>query len=202
MERVAVYIDGYNLYYGLREQYGRRYLWLDVEALSQELLRPFQRLVAVSYFTARVRHPSPSQQRQRLYLDALSTVAKVQIVEGYLQRNEVRCGTCRRTFSKFEEKKTDVNIACHMLDDAFNHRFDMALLISGDSDLSLPVSLIADRPNRRVVVAFPPRRTSEELRRVAYGATIRISEAMLRRSQLPSSIRIGSQTIIRPSRWS
>jgi hypothetical protein len=57
-ERVAAYIDGFNLYFGIREE-GRRYLWLDLECLVQSLLKPHQQLVAVRYFTARVRNDPP-----------------------------------------------------------------------------------------------------------------------------------------------
>jgi len=40
--RVTVYIDGFNLYFGLRDQYGRKYLWLDLQALAESLLRAGQ----------------------------------------------------------------------------------------------------------------------------------------------------------------
>ena len=30
MPRVAAYIDGFNLYYGMKSRFGRRYMWLDV----------------------------------------------------------------------------------------------------------------------------------------------------------------------------
>jgi hypothetical protein len=67
-ERVAAYIDGFNLYFGIRE-HGRRYLWLDLEGLLQSLLKPHQQLVAVRYFTARVRNDAPAEQRQQVYLN-------------------------------------------------------------------------------------------------------------------------------------
>ena len=41
--RVAVYVDGFNLYYGLRSKGWRRYYWLDLRSLSEQLLRPGQR---------------------------------------------------------------------------------------------------------------------------------------------------------------
>jgi hypothetical protein len=44
-ERVAAYIDGFNLYFGIREK-GRRHLWLDLERLVHSLLKPHQQLVA------------------------------------------------------------------------------------------------------------------------------------------------------------
>ena len=51
--RVAVYIDGFNLFYGLRSKGWRRYYWLDIYRLAQNLLLPGQSLAAVKYFTAR-----------------------------------------------------------------------------------------------------------------------------------------------------
>lgn len=49
MVRVAVYVDGFNLYFGLRERYGRKYLWLDLQVLAASLLRPGQSLERVRY---------------------------------------------------------------------------------------------------------------------------------------------------------
>lgn len=46
-------MDGFNLYHGLKQKHGRRYLWLDLEALAGRLLKPAQHLVGVDYFTAR-----------------------------------------------------------------------------------------------------------------------------------------------------
>lgn len=188
VDRVGVYIDGYNLYYGIRAATGRRHLWLNVEALARELLRSGQHLAHVAYFTSRVRTPADSQQRQTTYLDALSAHTNVEVVEGFLQQNTATCRACGTVSVRMEEKKTDVHIACRMLDDAHRDRIDVALLISGDSDLSPAVALVAAIPGRRVVVAFPPRRQSAELRRVVNGAVLRVSEAMLRRSQLPDPV--------------
>ena len=42
MVRVAAYVDGFNLYFGLKDRYARRYLWLDLQALSESLLRKGQ----------------------------------------------------------------------------------------------------------------------------------------------------------------
>ncbi|MEV5889425.1 hypothetical protein [Nonomuraea fuscirosea] len=38
-DRVGVYVDGFNLYYGLKHPSGRRDLWLDLAGLARELLR-------------------------------------------------------------------------------------------------------------------------------------------------------------------
>ena len=53
MRRVTAYIDGLNLYYGLRDKGWRRYYWLDVRRLIENLLKPGQALGEVHYFTTR-----------------------------------------------------------------------------------------------------------------------------------------------------
>ena len=72
-QRVAVYVDGLNLYQGLRHQGWRRYYWLDLHRLSRKLLRSDQRLVTIRYFTAVVfpenRDPD-KPRRQNTYLEA------------------------------------------------------------------------------------------------------------------------------------
>jgi hypothetical protein len=55
MNRVVAYVDGFNLYFGLKEAHGRRFLWLDLQRLVVDLLQPDQHLHAVQYFTARIR---------------------------------------------------------------------------------------------------------------------------------------------------
>ena len=54
MTRVITYVDGQNLYYGLRAKDGRRYHWLDLVALATSLLPQGHQLVELQYFTARV----------------------------------------------------------------------------------------------------------------------------------------------------
>ena len=75
--RVAVYVDGFNLYYGLRSKGWRRYYWLDLRRLSEQFLRAGQRLVLVRYFTAGVfaePHDPDKPVRQNTYLEALETL--------------------------------------------------------------------------------------------------------------------------------
>ncbi len=57
MERVISYIDGFNLYFGLKSARLNRYLWLDLHNLSINLLKKPQQLVKVKYFTARITGP-------------------------------------------------------------------------------------------------------------------------------------------------
>ena len=74
MQRVTVYMDGFNLYYGLKSKGWRRYYWLDLRRLAMKLLGRNQRLVAVRYFTTRLSSRVSGQakwRRQNTYLDLL-----------------------------------------------------------------------------------------------------------------------------------
>ena len=63
---------------------------------------------------------------------------------------------------------TDVNIATQMLIGAYQDQYDTAMLISGDSDLVPPIREIHTLfPNKRVFVAFPPKRRSKSMAIVA-----------------------------------
>ena len=53
-KRVIAYIDGFNLYFGLKDKGWQRYYWLDVTRLAENILEPNSVLMGVKYFTARV----------------------------------------------------------------------------------------------------------------------------------------------------
>jgi len=203
LNRVSVYVDGFNLYYGLKDRHGRRYLWLDLQALATSLLRPGQVLQSVTYFTARVRDDPDALRRQSDYLDALSTHSPlVRIVNGRFQEKDRSCRHCGHRWTVFEEKETDVNIAISLVEDAVGDRYDTAILVSGDSDL-IPAIKAMKRlaAPKRIIVAFPPNRHSNELKRVADGFLyVRIDK--VRNAQLPEQVvnRTGL-TLSRPKHW-
>ena len=161
-QRVAVYIDGFNLFYGLRDKGWRRYYWLDARKLAENLLRPGQTLTAVRYFTARV-YPDAEDPgkvaRQNTYLEALGTISGLSTHYGHFLPRTRRCPNCGQLSQTYEEKMTDVNIAVEMVRDAQEDLFDAAIVVSADSDLSRPITAIRERfPDKRTIVAFPPNR--------------------------------------------
>ncbi len=193
--RVAVYVDGFNLFYGLRAKGWKRYYWLDLRLLAERLLRPGQRLVAVRYFTARVMaaYDDPGKgERQGAYLEALGTLPDLSIHYGYF---------APRKRGGYEEKMTDVNIAVELLCDAHAHLFDTAILLTGDSDLTSAVQAVQERLGKRVVVAFPPGRRSTVLGRAAQ-ATITVDRGAVRDSQFPTRLSTAAGALLaRPAEW-
>lgn len=203
--RTIVYIDGFNLYYGIRERNWRRFLWLDLNKMCRSLLKPDQELTEVKYFTARVASTSwdrNKSKRQGSFLEALRTLPNLSIFYGHYLSKEMTCKKCGNKWVTHEEKMTDVNIATELLRDAFEDKFDVALLVSGDSDLSRPVQTITTLyAGKRVVVAFPPARDSAELRRVA-PAHFRIGRKKLADSQFPNEVpKPDGYVLRRPQEW-
>ena len=203
--RVAVYIDGLNLYYGLREAGLHRHCWLDLWRLSENLLRDGQRLVAVRCFTARFLpgvDDGGKYESQDAYLQALETLP-VQIQYGYHQPKCLTCPRCGAVRETFEEKMTDVNIAAALLGDAYGNAYDRAILVSGDNDLAGPVSIIRQQFARKeVIAAFPPCRRSSRLIAAASGY-FSIGRSKVRDSQLPAQVvKSDGHTIARPPQWS
>jgi uncharacterized LabA/DUF88 family protein len=205
MKRVMVYIDGFNLYFGLRSKAWHRYYWLDLVRLAQTLLKPDQALHHVHYFTARLRanaRNATDTQRQNIYLEALATLPGLQTHFGHYLEKPRSCKNCGAQWTDYEEKMTDVNIAVQMMSDAFANRFDTALLISADSDLTPPIRQLRSLfPDKRVIVVFPPNRRSFELGLAANG-TFALGEAKLRQAQLPDEVsRMDGFKLRRPASW-
>ncbi len=203
-QRAIVYIDGYNLYYGMRAAFGNRYMWLDLQAFSESLLQPQTELVAVKYFTAITKAAADSQQRQDVYLNALQAHCdKLEIFYGLFLSKSRRCSSCQKEHKSFEEKKTDVNIACEIINDAYLDRYDLCYLVSGDSDLVPPLDIIKQpHLSKRSIVAHPPRRKSYELCSIANG-WFAIGRTKFARNQLPETIyRAQKSELTRPTKWS
>jgi uncharacterized LabA/DUF88 family protein len=207
-KRVIAYIDGYNLYHGIKSTHGRKWLWLDVEKMCESFLLPDQRLKEVKYFSASVRDDPAAGARQQAYWAALRAQTKrTDMTLGRHQEKTMKCFGCGNKWRTYEEKESDVRLALALAEDAAKNRFDTAILISGDSDL-VPAVQAAMRLHpgpAKIIAAFPPNRVSVDLRN-ACTADFVIGPAKLRAAQLPNQITTrenGKRRIIqRPPKWS
>ncbi len=200
MQRVAVFIDGFNLYFGMKDNCPQC-KWLDVVALAHSLLKPGQTLMGVQYFTSRVRNNPDKEKRQSAYLDALRHVG-AQITYGHYQNGTTGCSRCGHSWAISNEKMTDVNIAVAMLMGAVKDEYDVAILISGDSDLVPPINAVRQHfPGKQVVVAFPPGRHNLNVKNAASGSFI-LGRAKLLANQLPLTLtKPNGHVLTKPSAW-
>jgi len=202
IERVIAYVDGFNLYFGLKEAGWKRYYWVDVKKLVTRLLKENQQLIVTKYFTARISGPPDKQKRQSIFLEALSTLTDFNIYYGHYLSSTITCNRCGRNWHDFEEKMTDVNIATEMLTDSFEDKFDTAILISADSDLVPPIRTIKRiYPQKKIVVFFPPKRFSTHIKNFA-DIQLSIGRGSLVKSQFPDRIRKSDGMILeKPLEW-
>ncbi|MCK4920594.1 MAG: NYN domain-containing protein [Bacteroidales bacterium] len=200
-ERVIVYVDGFNLYFGMMEAGYTNLKWLNLNLLIKNLLLTKQDIKEIKYFTSRVSNNPDKQKRQTLYIEALESVG-IKIFYGHYQRDRFECNRCGNIWPTFNEKMTDVNIATQMLIDAYQDKYDMAMLISGDSDLVPPIKAIHENfSNKRVFVAFPPKRHNNSVSLVAKGS-MTIGRKKLMDSQFENDVsKYDGYVIKKPKEW-
>ena len=127
-------------------------------------------------------------RRQSVHLDALATLDDLEIIEGKFQAKAEKCRRCGHEWQSYEEKMTDVNIAIGLIADAEDDLYDVAIVVSGDGDLTGPIETVRSRyPGKFVLVALPPNRRSASLMRAA-SAHIDIGQSRIRNCQLPDQL--------------
>lgn len=204
MRNVIAYIDGFNLYNGIREKYGKKFLWLDLQSLCRKYLKNDQSLFRVKYFTARLTGCSQSKvKRQSKYIDAVNNCEILSVIEGVFYSKMEKCYECGYQWIGHDEKGTDVNIAVNLIEDAYHDRFQTAFLISGDSDLASAVDFVKRRyaDTKNVVCIFPPNRTSKHLQQIT-NSNFKIHKRTLERSLQPDPVRLSNGIeLTKPSQW-
>ena len=146
--------------------------------------------------------------RQETYMRALQKyIPEVSIYYGHFLSHKIQAPnaplTDPPTFSKIiktEEKGSDVNLAVHLLNDAWLDKYDCAVVISNDSDLAEPIRLIREQHKKMIGLISPLLKghPSHELQKHAHFVK-RIRKGVLRISQLPT--RIPGTKIHKPSKW-
>jgi hypothetical protein len=216
--RTIVYVDGFNLYYRLlRENPSLK--WLNLKTLSTELLQQQNQILKVLYYTARIsgRVDPSAPSRQQIYLDALQTVPEITIHlgsflvskhwAGLVHPPQMRGGVVPQFSPPFpavakvwktEEKGSDVNLGSHLVRDACQRDFDVAAVLSNDTDLVEPIRIVTEELGLPVGLLCPVPKPAGGLEKVAsFLRHIRVRH--LQASQFPDTI--PGTAIVRPATW-
>ena len=98
-----------------------------------------------------------------------------------------------------EEKGSDVNLAAHLLNDAWKGLFDVAAVISNDTDLEMPIRMVTVERKKPVYVICPGRwHIAPELKHVASHVR-HIHRSHLKAAQFPNPI--PNSKISKPAEW-
>ena len=153
--RVAVFIDGSNLYHSLDENC-KRYD-VDFAAFAAKLCSGRQMYRTYYYNILRDpdRNPQAYQDQQKFFSALYNTP--------YL---EVRLGTSKMRGDVAVEKGVDIMVATDLLRLAWDNLYDVAVLVSGDGDFAYALQAVKDMGKHVEVAAFPAN-LSWELAQVA-----------------------------------
>ncbi|MBP3762306.1 MAG: NYN domain-containing protein [Bacteroidales bacterium] len=190
-QKVIVYVDGFNFYYGLKSNpRWKRYYWLDMVSLFEKFLRPNQELVCVKYFSARPENVDKSQ-RQNAFFQANQENPRFKLILGKYLKKEIKCFGCGRTIYTHEEKESDVRIATQIVNDANLHNCDVAIVVSADSDM-IPAIELAVESGTQVYIYFPPYQHSNALNNACRTKAIAMQqyEKRFKQSLLPDVVHL------------
>ena len=209
--RTYVYVDGFNFFYGAVK--GTQYKWLDFGKLFRNLLDPSHQILAIKYFTAHVSGKIDPQKplRQSSYIRALQAhIPEFSVYYGKFKMRESKAflrdpkdvailGKKTVTVTKPEEKGSDVNLAVHLLQDAWLNQYDCAVIVSDDSDLAESIKIVKTHLKKTIGLINPTRnRTPKEIsKHVTFYKVVR--ENLLAICQLPDPI--PGTSIHKPSSW-
>lgn len=225
--RAVFYIDGFNFYF-MRTRQQPQFKWLNLKALADNIVPAGTKVLSVKYYTApvsgKIDHDAPN--RQQALFSALRTVPEITIFNGrflYAEKwsglvnppqakpeNYVWNMPCPAVVlvTKTEEKGSDVNLASHLVRDAFIDAFDVAYVLTDDTDLVEPIRIVTREVGKQVCIVAPcrPRKKGRPIPSPALLAVSSFShyvdDAELAASQFPPIIpRAGKKPVVRPAQW-
>jgi hypothetical protein len=124
--RGAVYVDGFNLYHPIKESKKEHLKWASLWKLSQLLCEAENLdLVKVVFCTAVPKHLPDSRDRHNKFNSA-QIANGVIVLKGHHVPEPDRGG--------YSEKQSDINVALSLILDGVDDVYDVAFLLSADSD--------------------------------------------------------------------
>ena len=154
-DRVAIFIDGSNLYHALRSNFGRYDLNF---ALFADKLCESRRLFRTYYYNV-LQDPSQHAEGYREQQDFLSALKETPYLE-------VRLGSTKMAQGVRVEKGIDVMLATDLLHFAWIDLYDVAILVSGDSDFAYALQTVKNM-GKHVEVAYFESNISRDLLDIA-----------------------------------
>ncbi|MEX2579934.1 MAG: NYN domain-containing protein [Verrucomicrobiales bacterium] len=157
--RLSVFFDGFNVYHSIKAvidddlAQGDSVKWLNLAALSESFFHQIEadgrkEISEVHYFSALASHKleedSEHVKRHQTYLRALKAVG----VQCHLHRFKKRhrdCKHCGKPVKFHEEKETDVALAAQLIQVFAQDTADVAVLVSGDTDMAPAVRTVFER---------------------------------------------------------
>lgn len=225
--RAIFYVDGFN-FYNSRLKRQRQYRWLDIFALANAIADNEHAVQRANYYTAFVsgRIDPDAVGKQQAYLAALKTNPSIEVFSGNFTINDkwVKLAHPPREkpegyqwsepFPEFvkasipQEKGSDVKLGVHLVRDGYIDAYDVAYVLTNDTDLIEPIRIVTEEIGKQVIIVPPILPRSPEnpvppksLKAVASDFRL-IEDATLASCQFPDQVPKGNGRILtRPIGW-
>ncbi|MES2971514.1 MAG: NYN domain-containing protein [Patescibacteria group bacterium] len=149
-KRVAVFIDGSNFYFKLKTLIPNKmdFVHYRYKDLIRSMLNTDESIVYTGYYIGVVR----DTKKTKNHVKALELVKNQQRVFEQLRRQNIEIvkGYLLERDGKFFEKGVDVRLAVDIVSGAFDKKYDVAFVISSDTDL-IPAIMKAKSYKRDMV---------------------------------------------------
>ncbi len=148
MERVAIFIDGNNFYFGLRKIYGKDKSLKDFDFQSfANFLAGERKVTEIYYYNAQL----DKEFNSKKFKSQKEFFAKLRKIPNF---NLVLCKLLKRNITGTNKhyyiiKEDDINMAVDMVDGSADDIFDTSILVSGDGDF-VPAVRSVKRRNKIV----------------------------------------------------
>ena len=210
--RVTWFIDGFNLYHSIkaaeRDLPDTQLKWLDIPALCESYLyivgggAQVGKIHCFSAFAEHLRETYPDKLRKHKAIVRALTARKVKAHLSHFQQKKIWAHDLGQWVKVYEEKETDVRLACEVLKAAALDELDVAILMTGDTDF---IPLIQEfrvlYPSKRVLFAFPYHRANRSLQRICPDS-FKISKEAYAKNQFPDDVRLPSGKFVTiPADW-
>ncbi|HEY0085661.1 MAG TPA: NYN domain-containing protein [Allosphingosinicella sp.] len=201
--RGAVYYDGFNLYHAIDELNEPHLKWCNFWKLGELICKGHATsLTRVAFCSAYFPGDHGKRVRHEAFVQASALVGVVTQL-GHTTTEPMSCRNCPHTWQQPREKETDINVALSIMEDAFDDLYDVAFLVTADTDQAATVKRFKLRfPNKRIINVVPPGRApSKHLADLCHGR-VKLKARHLDDCALPAAVmKQGHRTIFRPPEY-
>lgn len=168
-QRVAIFIDGSNLYHNLK-----RY---DIKTTFEEIIKKVEtkrEIIDIFYYTALLDKSINKQKysKHKKFLDKIKKIPNFNVILCNLRKVILEDGS-----ADFTIKGDDIYLATDLIKGAYEDLYDFAIIVSGDADFIPAIKLVQNK-GKKVINAFFPKSSSYLLRTCCNGS-INLKKALL-----------------------
>lgn len=203
--RGALYVDGFNLYHAINDLCLPHLKWLNLWKLGEVIGRGHAKTLEKAVFcTAFFPGDHGKRVRHEAYVAALA-LAGVETRLGHTTKEPMECARhgCGHKWDAPREKQTDINVALSIYEDACHDLYDIALIVTADTDQVATLRAVRARfPLKRTMIVFPPGRPSSKHLRDHADYTFSLTAEHIDACVFPAIVvKEGHRTILRPREY-